>query len=128
MSAALFRNDRPIFAQIATALEDEILAGRLAPEGRVPAVRDHAAFLGVNPNTVARAFDLLEAAGVLEKRRGLGSYVSSNARALILARRRRAFLEEELPALARTMHLLGIDPDTVARAYVDAAAAQGKAP
>jgi len=111
-----FRAGTPIFQQIVDHVEERILSGELAPESRVPAVRDTALSLEVNPNTVVRSFLELEQAGVIFKKRGLGSFVSPDARALILARRRAIFLETEMPRFVRSMALLGIDLESVATA------------
>ena len=112
-----FQGSRPIYLQIAESVENGILRGEFGPEERAPAVRDLALSLEVNPNTVVRAFLELEQAGVILKRRGLGSYVSADAPARILERRRRVFLQDELPALVGTMILLGITPADVSAHY-----------
>lgn len=111
-----FREGVPIFLQIVESLEDRILKGELAADDRLPAVRDIALALEVNPNTVVRSFQELESSGVLFKKRGLGCFVAPHARARILERRRRAFLEVELPAIARTMRLLEIPPSALTEA------------
>ncbi len=105
-----FKDGLPIYIQIAERLSDEILAGAYPADGRVPAVREYSALLEVNVNTTAKAFDLLVQRGVLYNRRGLGSFVSPDARRLILETRRREFMERDLPELFRRMRQLGLSP------------------
>lgn len=66
----------PIFAQLDRAVRAAIAVGALAPGERLPTVRKLAGELGVNPNTVARAYGELQRAGVLVARRGAGTFVS----------------------------------------------------
>jgi GntR family transcriptional regulator len=72
------RDPRPIYAQIEHALRAAIAAGRLRAGDRLPTVRELAVDLRVNANTVARVYSDLERAGVLETRRGVGSFVAAN--------------------------------------------------
>jgi len=71
------RDSRPIYAQIEHALRAAIAAGRLRVGDRLPTVRELAVDLRVNANTVARVYTDLEHAGVLETRRGVGSFVAA---------------------------------------------------
>lgn len=112
-----FRNDRPIFQQIIERLEEQILTGELRPEERIPAVREYAFAMEVNPNTVVRCFMELENAGVIFKKRGLGSFVSPDARKQIIQRRRHQFMSEELPNVVKNMHLLGIKIEVLEELY-----------
>jgi len=69
---------RPIGRQIEEGIHNLVTAGTLALGEPIPSVRDLARDLRVNPNTVAKAFQRLREAGVLEMRRGEGTYVASN--------------------------------------------------
>lgn len=73
------RDTRPIYAQIEHALRAAIASGRLRVGDRLPTVRELAVELRVNANTVARVYTDLERAGVLETRRGVGSFVAATA-------------------------------------------------
>ncbi|QDT54709.1 HTH-type transcriptional repressor YtrA [Caulifigura coniformis] len=66
----------PIYLQIVNQVKYLVAAGRLSPGEEMPAIRVLAEQLLVNPNTVARAYRELEAAGLVEKRRTAGTYVS----------------------------------------------------
>ena len=73
------RDARPIYAQIEHALRAAIATGRLRVGDRLPTVRELAVDLRVNANTVARVYSDLERAGVLETRRGVGSFIAATA-------------------------------------------------
>lgn len=105
-----FRKQKPIYLQIADRLMDSILCGEPAADDRMPSVRDVAADMGVNPNTVMRTFEQLQAEGIIYNRRGVGYFVSPDAKQKILAEQRREFLENDLPLIKQKMKILGIDP------------------
>jgi len=67
----------PIYAQLERGLRAAIATGRLRIGDQLPTVRQLAVDLRVNANTVARVYGELERAGVLETRRGVGSFVSA---------------------------------------------------
>jgi GntR family transcriptional regulator len=71
------RDKTPIYAQLERGLRAAIAAGRLRVGDQLPTVRQLAVELRVNANTVARVYSELERAGVLETRRGVGSFVSA---------------------------------------------------
>jgi GntR family transcriptional regulator len=72
----------PMYLQIVEQVRHGIAAGALGPEDEMPSVRALASEHLINPNTVARAYLELERAGLLAKRRGAGTYVSTDAQAL----------------------------------------------
>lgn len=71
------RDATPIYAQLERALRAAIASGRLRPGDQLPTVRQLAVDLRINANTVARVYTDLERAGVIETRRGVGSFVSA---------------------------------------------------
>jgi GntR family transcriptional regulator len=71
------RDPTPIYAQLQRALRAAIATERLRPGDQLPTVRQLAVELRVNANTVARVYADLERAGVLETRRGVGSFVAA---------------------------------------------------
>jgi GntR family transcriptional regulator len=73
------RDATPIYAQLERGLRAAIASGRLAAGDQLPTVRQLAVDLQVNANTVARVYADLERAGVLETRRGVGSFVRATA-------------------------------------------------
>jgi GntR family transcriptional regulator len=73
------RDATPIWAQLERGLRAAIAAGRLRPGDQLPTVRQLAVDLRVNANTVARVYSDLERSGVLETRRGVGSFIRAKA-------------------------------------------------
>src|SRR5919204_6913880 len=71
------RDSTPIHAQIERGLRAAIAAGRLRAGDQLPTVRQLAVELRINANTVARVYAELERDGVLETRRGVGSFVAA---------------------------------------------------
>jgi GntR family transcriptional regulator len=71
------RDATPIYAQLERALRAGIATGRLQPGSQLPTVRQLAVELRINANTVARVYAELERAGVIETRRGVGSFISA---------------------------------------------------
>lgn len=100
---------QPLFRQIATLIEDSIVDGTL-PEGeRAPSTNELAAFHSINPATARKGLNLLVEIGVLEKRRGIGMFVSDRARELIRERRRQAFAADYVAPLVDEAVRLGFD-------------------
>ena len=85
-----FDAHRPIFAQIAERLTEDILCGRYPPGGRLPSVRELAVEAAVNPNTVQRALVALESAGLAATNRGAGRCVTEDKAVIAAARRTQA--------------------------------------
>lgn len=104
-----FRKQKPIYLQIADRLMEQVLAGELKEEDRVPSVRDVAEAMGVNPNTVMRTFEYLQGAEIIYNRRGVGYFVSPDAQQKVLEKQRREFIEDDLPIIKQKMKMLGID-------------------
>jgi GntR family transcriptional regulator len=73
------RDATPLYAQLERALRAAIAAGRLRAGDQLPTVRQLAVDLRINANTVARVYADLERNGVLETRRGVGSFVRASA-------------------------------------------------
>ncbi len=121
-----FNNDKPIFMQIADMLEDEIVAGRLAKGDRLPSARDLASSLEVNPNTAARALQILADQGVAVAERGTGYFVAPEATERAKLARRERFFGEALPGLFKAMDELGINMDELAARYAAHAAQMAK--
>ena len=103
-----FNADKPIFLQIADAICDRILSGELKGEDRIPSVREYGADIGVNPNTMMRSYEKLTADGVIYNKRGIGYFVSPDAREQILILQRKEFLEKDVPAIKQRLALLGM--------------------
>ena len=64
--------------------------------------------LGVNPNTIMRSYETMTAAGIIYNKRGIGYFISPEAKDIVLKQMREEFLEKELPEVIKKMKLLGI--------------------
>jgi GntR family transcriptional regulator len=73
------RDSTPIYAQLDRAVRAAIASGRLNPGDQLPTVRQLAVDLQINANTVARVYTDLERSGILETRRGVGSFIRASA-------------------------------------------------
>ena len=73
------RDPTPIYAQLERGLRAAVATGRVRPGDQLPTVRQLAVELRINANTVARVYAELERAGVIETRRGVGSFVTASA-------------------------------------------------
>ena len=104
-----FDSNKPIYLQIADNLCERILSGGFKPGSRIPSVREWGAQIGVNPNTVARSYDVLTDRGVIYNQRGIGFFVAGDAIDVIRQTERRKFIDEELPLLRNRAALLGIN-------------------
>lgn len=104
-----FTNEKPIYIQISDNICNRILTGEFKPGSRIPSVREWGAQIGVNPNTVARSYDLLSDQGIIFNQRGIGYFVSGDALDVIQSRERRKFIDEDLPAFRAKAALLGIN-------------------
>lgn len=107
-------DSRPIFVQIAEMIENDIVDGVLAEESQVPSTNEFAAFHRINPATAAKGVNRLVDDGILYKKRGIGMFVSSGARAVLMGRRREDFYEQFVRPLAREARKLGIDGEQLA--------------
>lgn len=113
----IFKENKAIYLQIADRIADEILLGHYTEEERIPSVREYAAIVEVNANTVMRSFDYLQSQNVIYNKRGIGYFVAVGARKLILSLRRETFLKEELEYFFRQLATLNISADEIAAMY-----------
>lgn len=106
-----FSEEKPIWRQIYELIAMRILSGEW-PEGeRIVSVREMAASVGVNPNTVMRSYERLEGDGIIFNRRGIGFFVSEGAKDHIRQLERQKFMDEELPKLRERLNLIGLTID-----------------
>ena len=103
--------EKPIYLQLAEAVEDNILKGIYDEETQIPSTTEVSVTLKVNPATVNRGVNLLVDEGIIYKRRGVGMFVSQGAREKILARRRQAFYQDFLLPLMEEASNLGLTRD-----------------
>ncbi|WP_300668602.1 GntR family transcriptional regulator [Desulfoluna sp.] len=114
-----FSNHQAIYLQIADQICHAILTGTRKAQERLPSVRDLAVEIEVNPNTAARAYTHLQDRQIVFNKRGIGYFITEEAREIILCEKREHFRSTELPRLFRMMDLLDIGMDTLQKLYED---------
>lgn len=112
-----FKESKAIYLQIADRIGDEILLGHYPEEERIPSVREYAAIVEVNANTVMRSFDYLQSQNIIYNKRGIGYFVSVGAKKLILSLRREIFMKEELGYFFRQLSTLDISMDDITKMH-----------
>ena len=95
----------PIFEQIVQQIRRAVAVGRARPGDQIPTVRELASELLVNPNTIARAYQMMEQAGALVTRRGAGTFIAEPNCALSREERARIFTERIDACLTEAVHL-----------------------
>ena len=96
----------PLFVQIASFVADLIVDGTLKPGEQAPSTNQLAQFHEINPATARKGLALLVDDHVLEKRRGLGMFVTDGARGRILEKRREDFAGDYIaPLIDEALHL-----------------------
>jgi GntR family transcriptional regulator len=110
MTAIQWSEGAPIYRQLKERVIAMMLDGVLKPGDALPSVRQVAAEYHLNPITVSRAYQELADESLVEKRRGLGMYVTEEASRKLLASERERFLREEWPLVLERIQRLGLDP------------------
>ncbi|MFY8025311.1 MAG: GntR family transcriptional regulator [Sediminibacterium sp.] len=115
-----FSSNKAIYIQIADLICEKILLQEFKQDERIPSVRELAIDLEVNPNTVMRTYEYLQSLDIITNKRGVGFFVSNEGIKKASDYRKAEFMEQELPALLKTMALLKIELselDELFRAY-----------
>lgn len=112
-----FNNNKPIFRQIADKICDDVTYGVYPEEARLPSVREYAASMQVNANTVMRTYDMLAQQGIIYNKRGIGFFVATGAIDVIKHWHQQAFFSDEINYFFSRLKVMDVDPDTLARLY-----------
>lgn len=112
-----FNSNKPIYKQIVDYCTGQILSGAWPPGGRAPSARELAVTLAVNLHTILKAYESLEADGIIFSRRGMGFFVADDAVSRAAGASREEFFSSVLPSLFAEMERLGITPDDIAKAW-----------
>ncbi len=112
-----FQEVKPIYLQIADKIMDDILAGIYPEQERLPSVREYAASVEVNANTVMRTYDFLSQRELIFNKRGIGFFVETGARTRILEIRRAKFFTTESNYFFGRLASFSVTPDELARLY-----------
>ena len=110
-----WNDNTPIYRQLKERVIGMMLDGALKPGDALPSVRQVAAEYQLNPITVSKAYQELVDDNLVEKRRGIGMYVSEGASEKLLASERERFVREEWPAMVERIRRLGIDIEQLLR-------------
>ncbi len=109
----VWNDNTPIYRQLRDRVVAMILDGVLKQGDALPSVRQVAADFQINPITVSKAYQELVDENLVEKRRGLGMYVTDGARSALMKSERDRFLHEEWPPLAARLERMDIDIETL---------------
>ena len=112
----------PIYRLLKERVVGMMLDGQLKAGDALPSVRQVAAEFQLNPITVSRAYQELVDEKLVEKRRGIGMYVTEGASEKLLASERERFIREEWPAMVERIRRLGLNIDELLRAAPGGAA------
>jgi DNA-binding transcriptional regulator YhcF (GntR family) len=105
----VFDDRSPIYLQIAEGIKNDVLSGALKEDEQVMSTNQYAAFYQINPATAAKGFAQLVEEGVLYKRRGIGMFVSPDARTRLLTERRNHFFADVVDPMLAEARRIGID-------------------
>ena len=108
-----FKGDKSIFQQIGDSICDKIIKDELVAGDRVESVRELAAITGVNQNTILRTYMELQRENIIENMRGIGFFVTKDAKYIIQKKRKKLFYDEILPEFLHHVELLQIETDQI---------------
>lgn len=123
MTAIQWSDGAPIYRQLKDRVIAMMLDGLLKPGDALPSVRQVAAEYQLNPITVSRAYQELADEALVEKRRGLGMYVTEEAAKKLLSSERERFLREEWPLVLERIQRLGLQMDELLKQNANGGAA-----
>lgn len=106
-----FSEHKNIFLQIRDWMVDQILTDKLQAGDKIPSVRELASDIEVNRNTVMRSYALMEEEGILENKRGIGFFISPEARLTLLGIQRKEFFKETLPPIIHQIQVLQLNSE-----------------
>jgi GntR family transcriptional regulator len=112
-----FRSAQPIYQQIVDQIRDMVAGGSLQPGDQLPTVRQLATDLRVNFNTVARAYRLLDEAGMISTQQGRGTYIWASPDKEASDRLRQQRMEEMAEHFVGEAERLGYAPEEVVKAF-----------
>jgi GntR family transcriptional regulator len=123
-----WNDSQPIYRQLRDQVLAMMLDGLLKEGDPLPSVRTVAAEYRVNPLTVLKAYQDLVDLGLVEKRRGLGMFMTDGTRIRLLGAERRKFLSEQWPQILATIQRLGLTPEDLLAAAGEPPAATDEEP
>lgn len=122
-----YRDSRPIYEQIKDGLRNLLVSGAIRTDEKLPSVRELAALLAINPNTIQKAYRELENEGYIYTITGKGSFAAPKQD---ISGKRRVDLLSEFDKCAKELLFLGVEPpeltDRVERLYANGEKARGE--
>ena len=112
-----FKENKAIYLQIAERICEMILLGEYREEERIPSVREYAAIVEVNFNTVMRSFEHLQSSGIIFNKRGIGYFVEAGANEKIRSLRKEYFLQNEINDFFKQIYMLEIPINEIVAMY-----------
>lgn len=106
-----FDEERPIFLQIAEVLKDSIISGAYAEESQIPSITEFSVACKINPATALKGINILVDEGLLYKKRGLGMFVASGAKAQLIEKRKESFFHDYILPLVHETEKLGMSKE-----------------
>ena len=116
----ILTQEKSIYIQIKEMIEDDILRDVLLEEERVPSTNELARLYAINPATAAKGINLLVDEGILYKKRGIGMFVATGAKAQIQGKRREQFYDNYVKSLMAEAMSLGITKKELVAMILDA--------
>lgn len=104
-------SNKLIFEQVAEIVENQILDGLLKTDDRSPSTTEFANAYGINPATARKGLNILVDEGILIKKRGMGMFVTKDAKEIIKEKRKKEYLENILPDLINNLRILEISKE-----------------
>jgi len=108
-----FNSEKPIYLQLAEAIEDDILKGIFEEDTQVPSTTEISINLKINPATAGKGINLLVDEGILYKKRGVGMFVCNGAKETILKKRKEAFYNNFVLSLLEEASKLQISKEEI---------------
>lgn len=113
-----FNSEKPIYLQLAEAIEDNILKGIFEEEAQIVSTTEISVKYKINPATAGKGVNVLVDEGILYKKRGLGMFVSTGAKKKILEKRRNSFYREYVQSLLEEAAKLNISKEDIIKMIV----------
>lgn len=112
-----FEDNKPIYLQLADRLMDDVERDPSLCGGRVPSVREFAANVGVNANTVMRTYTWLQQEGIIYNQRGIGYFYTEDVSDKVRRMRRQVFFDKEMAYFMERLSIMGVTPEELSRYY-----------
>jgi GntR family transcriptional regulator len=113
-----FNSEKPIYLQLAEAIEDNILKGIFEEEAQIVSTTEISVKYKINPATAGKGVNVLVDEGILYKKRGLGMFVSAGAKRKILEKRRNSFYRDYVQSLMEEAAKLNISKEDIIKMIV----------